>query len=405
MKNLLILILFLAAITFGGKVFVEKKYESKLDDAIALTRGFVDLRYGDIKIDFDGSVTINGLSITPPGLDESVDIQSIRAISSDRLFPLKGLDIFADGKFPETFEVSISQLSLPIELADESKGIYLENLPKGQECRSLMASLNYADAGYSRIEADVRVGFDFSDSYNAVINVDQFDQAASVTFELVFDANRADDLFLGQTTQLPVSEINATFELEPDAAQRFVAQCASVFKVTPEIYLEKVVGSVKYSENSFGADLGPEMREALVTFMQGGAKFSLRSTPDLQLKKLDQFQFYKAKDILRWMNLKLELDGESLTLTASELEADKADDQATPEAIKPKYSRASASQATSYIGRWVRIKRSNERKPLEGTLTGIDKDSRLMVEMYQFGGLMTQTVGTEEIESFDVLNK
>ena len=53
----------------------------------------------------------------------------------------------------------------------------------------------------------------------------------------------------------------------------------------------------------------------------------------------------------------------------------------------------------------MRIQRNNERKPLEGTLTGIDKDDRLMVEMYRHGGLMTLTVGPNEIEHFEVLNK
>ncbi len=409
MKNLVILILVLAGIAFVGKVVVEKQYESELDDAISLARGFVDLSYDSVKIDFDGSISINGISITPPGLDESIRVQSIRAVSSDRMFPLKGIKVFENGKFPETFELSLRQFSLPIDLVQESQKIYFEKLPKAQECRSFLASFNYAKAGYTRIDADVRIAFDFSDVYNAVVNLEQFDQTSSLTLEWIFDANQVGDLVTQQTSQLPVSEINASYELEPEAASRFVKQCADVFKVTPEVFLEKVVGSSKYSQNSFGADLGPELRDALVTFMEGGARLSLTSKPGPQLKKLEQLQFYQPKDVLRWMNLTVALNDKRLSLAASAVESEeKSEESETAKqtnAGKPKYFSASASQARNHIGRWVRIKRNNQRKPLEGTLKGIDRDDRLMVEMYKHGGLMTLTVGADEIERFEVLNK
>ena len=415
MNNLLKLIFVVVVAAVIGKVVIEKQYESQLDDAIALTRGFVDLSYDDIKIGFDGSISINGLSITPAGLDDSVYVQSITATSSDRMFPIKGLDIFKDRKFPETFEVSVNRLSFPLSLAEQSQKIYFKNRPQGGECRSLMASLNYADAGYSKIDTDIRFAFDFSDVYNAVVQVDQFDQATSLSVEWIFDANQIEDIITKQTSELPVSELNVTFELEADAAERFVDQCSREFKVTPDVYLEKVVGSIKYSQNSFGADLGPDMRAGLVKFMRGGSRFELTSKPSSQLKKLEQLQFYKPQDVLRWMNLTVALDGEKLPLTSLPIAADDSADSDEKESSeqngrvnnsKSKYSIVSISSASDYIGSWVRIKRTGGRKSLEGKLSGIDDDDdRLMVDMYQFGGLMTLTVGSDEIERIEVLNK
>jgi hypothetical protein len=409
MKNLVLLILLLVGAAFVAKVVIEKRYESKLDDAIAFTRGFVDIRYDDIKIGFDGSIAINGLSVTPSGRDESVSVASITATSSDRMFPVRGIGVFDNGNFPETFEVDIRQFSAPIEIleSDGSDGTYFDFLPKTEECRSFASSFNYAKAGYSRFDADMRVAFDFSDIYNSVVRLEQFDQTASMTVEWIFNASQVERVFMRQSDQLPVDDIRVTYELEPDAAERFVAQCANVFSITPEVYLEKVVGSAKYSQNSFGADLGPEMRAALAKFMQGGSQFSLTSKPGPQLKKFEQLQFYKAKDILRWMNLTVSLDDEKIPLTASVLadESDSEADDSAAQKSKPKYFSAPAAEAKNYIGRWVRIKRSDERKPLEGDLTGIDKNNRLMVEMYRHGGLMTLTVGIEEIERFQVLDK
>ncbi|MFT6407223.1 MAG: hypothetical protein ACJAQ6_000634 [Arenicella sp.] len=406
MKNLVVLILVLIGAAFIGKVMVEKGYESKLDDAIALTRSFMDIRYENIKIGFDGSIAINGLSITPSGLDESINIETIKAVSSVRMFPLKGLDVFENGKFPETFELSFQRLSAPISLLEKSQKTYFEKLPQGEECRSLPASFNYSDAGYSRLDSDIRMAFNFSDIYNAVVNVDLFDQTSSLTLEWIFNANKVESVFARQSDQLPISEINATYELEPLAAERFVDQCAKVFSVTPEVFLDKVVGSAKYSQNTFGADLGPEMRSSLITFMKGGSQFSINSKPSPQLKKFEQLQFYKAKDILRWMNLSISLDGEALELTASVLANDSdSENESGEQDTKPKYFSAPFSSANSYIGRWVRINRSNQRKQLEGELTGIDSEDRLMVEMYRHGGLMTLTVGAEEVEKFQVLDK
>lgn len=406
MKNLLLLIIVLVGGAFVGKVVIEKKYESKLDEAISVARGFVYIEYDNVKIDFDGSISINGLSITPPDFDESMSVERITAISSDRLMPIKGLDIFKNGKFPETFELDISQLSAPMELIEQSQKSYLKKWPKAQECRSLETSFNYSAAGYPRVDSDIRVAFDFSDLYNAVVDIEVFDQALGLTFAWIFDANKIESLVRKQTSDLPVSEISATYELEPDAAKKFVEQCADVFKVTPEVYLEKVVASAKYSQNSFGADLGPDMRQALVKFMKGGSQFSLNSKPSSQLKKLEQLQFYKAKDVLRWMNMTLALDGEAIPLNAAVVAAEEDTNEEQEAKIKsPKYITKPASSAENYIGRLVRVTRTNQRKQLKGRLTGIDEDDRLQVEIGQYGGLMTLTVGFEEIDSFEVINR
>jgi len=408
MKNLLLLILVLAGATFGGKVFVEKKYEDKLNKAIAQTRSFVDIRYDNVKIDVDGSISINGIAITPVGAEESISIEKIKVISSDRLLPIKGDQVFKDGKFPETFELTLFQLSAPIALIDKSQKSIFDSQSKKEECRSFATSFNYSAAGYTRLDSDIRIAFDFSDVFNSVVNFEIFDQTADLTFEWVFDANQIDEVVTLQATQLPISEINATYEINPTAASNFVDQCASVFSITPEVYLEKVVGSAKYSENSFGVDFGPEIRQALVTFMKGGAQFSFKSTPDLQLRKWQQLQFYKSKDILRWLNLELSIDGETLpfeqsVLAAEEREVKKQAEKAA--VVKPKYFTASVDDAGDYIDRWVRIKRTNQRKPLEGRLEGYDHDDRLLVEMFRYGGLMTLTVGQDEIEHFEVLSK
>ncbi len=410
MKNLVIVLLLLAGVAFGGKFVIEKRYESKLDDAIAMARGFAEISYDNVKIDLDGSISLNGLSVLPAAFEQSIDFGRIRAISSDRLMAVNNFSAFDSGKFPERFELSFDRMSLPVEEFEKLPAEQLWGPGGAKECRSLMTSYNYSSAGYSRIDADLRMAIDFSDIYNAVANVDIFDQTSSTSLEWVVDASQVKSVATGRSNQLPISEINASFSIEPDAAERFNQQCADHFKVTPDVFLEKVAGSTKYSENSFGVDLGPKMRDALVKFMRGGSEFSLKSKPSSQLKKMEQLKFYKTKDILRWMNLTIELDGESLPLTESVLEAEEQalekKKQAQQKAeVKPTYTIVSASSVERYIGRWVRITRTNSRKSIEGKLSGINADNRLMIDMFQHGGLMTQTVVRSEIKRIEVLNK
>jgi len=342
MKNLFILLVVLVALVFGSKIYTESRYESKLDDLIAGVRFFADISYDNVEVGFDGSISLNGLSIKATQIDESLNVEKIRAISSDKLMAFNGFSAFKDGKFPETFDFSITQMDIPIaEIERFGKKTFSSSSSKSQ-CRNFSTSFNYTGAGY---------------------------------------------------------------ELAPDAAERFIKHCADEFKVTPEVYLQKVVGSSKYSENSFGSDFGPQVREALVKFMQGGSRLSLTSKPSSQLKKIEQLKFYKPQDILRWLNLTATIDGETLDVRESVLaaeEAAKAKSKEEKTSVESKYKVISIGSAKSYIGRRARISRTQDRKTIKGIISGISDEDRLMVDVYKHGGLMTLTVGEEEIERIEV---
>ena len=101
---------------------------------------------------------------------------------------------------------------------------------------------------------------------------------------------------------------------------------------------------------------------------------------------------------------------EVLPLSESVLEAEiaSAEDQGlgdeTKVTKKSKYIKVSPSNARNYIGHKVRIKRSNQRKSIDGRLSAI-KNNRLEVNVYQFGGAMMLSVGVDEIVLLEVRNK
>ena len=63
-KNLFLLLVVCAAVLFGGKYYIENRYEKEIDKAVR-TYG-VPVSYKNVELDFDGSLSLNGLKMTMP---------------------------------------------------------------------------------------------------------------------------------------------------------------------------------------------------------------------------------------------------------------------------------------------------------------------------------------------------
>lgn len=397
MKALLILIVLVVVGGFGGKFFLEKRYEDQLDNAIAYAGSFARVRYENINIGFDGSIEIRDLRITPAQYDDTITVDSIVVNSSDPMMPIRGADIFKDGEFPDMFEVKVKRLALDARRLDK-----LNQYP---ECRSLFGAIKYSNAGYDRYDGDLRFKMDFSNVYESKVYVDAFDQASTTTIEISMDASQVVDVFT-QNEPVPVTEIIYAAELNEDAAQGFTDYCANLFKVSTETYLNKVVASSKFSENSFGVDLGPDLRQALAKFMRGGSRFEIESRPSEQLKNLSQAEFFKPNDVLGWMNMTVLLDGETIPVKIPELtaaEQDALDKKNSPPVVKKKeYVAVPAIRSADFIGRKVRIKRTGDKAMIKGRMSGFN-DNRIAVDVYRHAGEMTLNVPLSDVAKFEVL--
>jgi len=397
MKALLTIIVLLAAGGFGGKYYLEKKYERELDKAIAFAGAFANIRYEKIEIGFDSSIAIKDLRVTPAGYDDTITMESIMFKSSDPMMPVKGGDIFKDGDFPEAFEVKVKRLGLDARSLDA--------LNKEPECRSLSGTMKYSNAGYDRLDADMRFKMDFTNVYDSKVFIDMFDQASTTTVELTLDASQVANVVTGNEP-VPITEVIFATELNEGAAQNFTDYCASLFKVSADTYLDKVVNSTKFSENSFGVDLGPDLRKALTKYMRGGSRFVVESRPSEQLKNIAQAQFFKANDVLGWLNMTVSLDGVKIPVEIPELTAQEqaeldAKDSA-PVVKKREYVAVPAVRARGYVGRKVRIKRKGDKPTIKGRMSGFEKN-RIAVDVYRHAGEMTLNVPVTDVAKFEVL--
>lgn len=397
MKVFITLIVLLAVAGFGGKFYLEKKYESELDKAIAFTGAFANIGYEKVEIGFDSSIAVTGIRITPAQYDDTITIDSLIFSSSDPMMPIKGGDIFKDGEFPESFEVKLKRLAFDARSFDK--------LNKEPECRSATGALKYSNAGYERYDGDMRFKMDFSNVYASKIIIDAFDQAATTEIEITMDASEVvNSVTLNEP--LPITDILVATELNQNAASSFADYCAGLFKVSADSYLDKVVGSKKFSENTLGVDLGPDFRKAMSKYMRGGSRFVLQATPSDSLKDISKARFFKPNDVINLLNATLSLDGVKVPMKVPELTA--AEQKAVDEKDKAKgpkkkiYVSVPAVRAREYIGNRVRIKRKGDKPSIKGRMSGFEKN-RIAVDVYRHAGEMTLNVPVNDVSKFEVL--
>ena len=289
MKNLVIILVLIAIILFAGKLYVEYSYEKALDDGISMISSYADVQYDRVELGFDGSLSLHKLDVKVRTSGDSVTVSEIKMESSDRFLALKGESAFEGGKFPDSFSLSIDRLEMDSDL--------VEFAPDKDQCRNFNSSFVYSELGLERIRADGRFSFDFRDPYNATVGLYYNDDISTTDFQWLI--NGAEIASVAMTGEMPIREMSVSMELSADVANAVAEFCAAKFKITPEEFLVKVVGSSKYSINSFGADLGPDFRAALIKFMRGGSQIELQSTPSKQLLEMGNAQFFKAKDVVR----------------------------------------------------------------------------------------------------------
>ena len=400
MKTLLILIVLVAAAGFGGKLYLEHKYESELDKAISFATysgAISNIRYDKVEIGFDSSISVKGLRVTPAGYDDTITIDTLTFSSSDPMMPLKGGDIFKNGEFPEEFETKIKRINFDLRSFDK--------LNKTPECRSLTGAMKYSNAGYDRYDGDMRFKMDFRDVYNSKVYVDIFDQVSTTEIELTMDASKVARAVTRQDS-LPINELLLATELNQDAAANIVDYCAGSFEVTSDAYIDKVVSSKKFTENTFGVDLGPDFRQALAKYMRGGSRIVVDSKPSDKLKNLSQAKFFKPNDVLGWLNMTVSLEGEEIPVEIPEITAAEQavidEKKKGPVVKKREYVAVSAARARDYVGRKVRIKRKGDKPTVKGRMSGF-QNNRIAVEIYRHAGEMTLNIKLSDVSTLEVL--
>jgi len=396
MNKLILILVLCAGVVFGGKLYLENKYKKNLDQAISLARSYADISYSDLTIGFDGSISIHDISFRNLDGPGSFTIKQTKAISSNKLAPLYG-NIFKDGKTPEWLKISVNQLTIDSALIEPNTE---------DECTSFDTAFIYSAVDIKQIFSNLSIEFDFNDLNNSVADFRYEDQTSTLDLKFNFSVTKAQQLIINPNV-LPVDNIQLSSNLDPDFASQLNDYCAKKLDMTTEKYVSDVLSSEKYFHKSFGYNFGNKASQALGTYMKGGHELSVYSNPSEQLKSLTSFNNLSAQEIMRFLNLSIKLDGQSVLLKSNAKsnfneEKDKEDEPLVIRSKKRKYQPDSVSNLPNLIHSKVKIWRKDNKAKIEGR---VDKYANgvAFIEIRKFGGKATYEINVKDIKKIEVL--
>lgn len=426
MKKLVALLVGFAVIIIVGKLYLEHAYKKELDKALLGASLFAEVVYQDLKVGYDGSIDLLGLSITPNNDINTISFSSIKVSGFDLLFHFNGKSRVAKGDFPKMLNLDIKQIRFPASIYDEA--VKKDKM----ECRSIGGTMLYSSAGFDEVSMNTSLKFDFFDPSSTLLNLSFSDQLSSGTLSMTFDSYQ-----VGMNTVMaggfPVDNIQYDITLDNTAAESIIEHCAAKFKLSKEDYLNKIVNSNVFMFNSVSHTLGDKANEGLAKFLEGGSKLSVSATPSDRLKNGKAGSKLSASQILRMLNLNVSLDDVAIPLSLfSSAQPNRSDssqnndsddgfkrrdldelmyapDGTVQERVKPqlskqrksKYKKVSLSQVNNHLYKLVKVSRTGGKSSIEGQLISVKGDV-LSITSYLHGGEMTLTIPYDDVAKIEI---
>ena len=430
MNKIFLFLLVVAAIILGGKFGLEYYYSKKIDELINQASVVADIKYQNVRIGTDGSISVNNLIIEPHTPQTLVRVDAITLFSSDILLPVNLATFIKRAELPDELGIRIANIEYDPNV--------MATINQQNSCRYIETTLHASNAGINRLNANMEFSINMSAS-NAVINVSSSDQTADMHTSTVLDSNILTVSQSGSSAQ-PIEEASVRYKLNKSIAEDIIQTCAQKLGVSKEVYLETVVGSPFFLQST-GAYYGSEASLAMKDFVQGDKWLTIDVKPNPQLKSFANLSFYKAKDIVRLLGLKLTLDAKDVALNIFDLPKPVTEDSSSDEQqenltdeekaamelaeakerissevspeeqrrIELKLADAAASRADKYsykttpvngleryLNHSVIFKRGGDKKQIAGELIAVDGDV-FTVETSQYGGKAVLNVSLSDV--------
>ena len=404
MKNIFFILVAFAAVAFGGKYYVETQYKKEFNKVIELAKPYTNISYRNLKVGFDGSLSIQDLSFRNLAETGSFHVGKAVLTTSDKLFVLRGKGVIKNNQIPDSLEVEFNEII--------SDSILIE--PKKENaCTSLHTAFNYSEIGINRLYSDMTMSFDFTNKNDAKATVHYQDQ--TVESDLKFNFSENDIQNSAASNILPIDNIEMNASIDPTLALEFNKFCAKKLGLTVNQYLNQVVASPKFSFDSVGYNFGDQVSAALAKLMQGGTNINIVSKPSQTLKNLKSFSTNSRKDIAQGLNLSIKLDDQPIvvkTETNNDFISKKVENAKSEislerqiERLKPKkrsYVDDSASNLSNLVDQRVKIWRDDDRPRLDGRVESYANDVAF-IEIRKLGGKVVYKVPVDEIAKIQVL--
>ncbi len=306
MKKLIFLPIFLLAVVFGGKFYVESQYEKELDKALENVAMFIDISYDKVKIKLDGSLSIHGISVKPLEELDELKIGSIEFNSNNKSYLYKGLEAFSDfeNNPPEYIRVSVNSVVV------EADGYFYDKMSENKQlCDADTDSVYMTDLGYDQLEIDggFELSFVTNQQASVAVNLDILGmEKLTVDASLDLKDFAPASVLFGMTPKMV--SIGLNYSRDEQYSNKVIAYCAAKKNLTEEEYLDVITGSPEFLK-SVGIQPGEGIKQALQKIASGTGELRISANPSAQLEDMGQLLFYKPEDYIKLLNLEVFVNG------------------------------------------------------------------------------------------------
>lgn len=422
----LILVALVPLVLFGAAHgFMYFKAKSAVDDMVAAASNQVDIRYAGISNSLLGSVTVKGITVSPLGYTDEVQIDAIRIASDDPMFLVGGWDWGpGETEVPDHLGFQVTGLRMPLDsalFADYAKA----RSAAGQAVDSCAGGLSFEPEllealGFTDLAVDLGGRYRL-DKTNLSMTAEwemEVKDLQSVQMSVEMSDIDTEALSQGVPPQMNLAGLRLAVDVSPEFARRALKHCAAGTEMTVDELSERYADQFIQDLASQGVGLGSGLQRAVRDFYKDWGTVEFVAAPAEPVGILS-LMFLPPNRLADAMSLRLRVNEQLITdtrftwerpdqpalssLFGAEPEADASQAAKGPRRVivRREYESVATASLPRYVDHQVRIKPRGQ--PMrQGRLLRI-ADGAAEVEQTLHGGKFTVYVPLAQIDSAEAM--
>jgi hypothetical protein len=422
--KLLLIALVPVALYGAAKGLMYFKAKSAVDDIVTAAANQADIRYEGISTTILGAVTVEGITVTPRGYTDEVQIDAVQVASDDPMFLIRGWD-WGPGQSepPEHLALKVTGLRMPLDTelfaefsaAREAAGAAVDPCAEGPSLEpELLKSLGFTElnvdlGGHYRLD---KTNLSMTAAWEMVVK-DLQSVEMSIEMSDVDTASFAQ----GAPPQMNLAGFRVAVDVAPEFGRQALKACAAGTELTVGQWSDRFADQFIQELEAEGVGLGSGLQRAVRSFYKDWGTVEIVAAPAEPVGILS-LMFLPPNRLADALSLRLIMNDQLITDTRFTWERpDKpalsslfgaepegqADTAAAPRRIivRRNYEPVATGDLGRYVDHNVRIKPRGQ--PMrEGLLLRI-ANGEAEVEQTLHGGKFTVYVPLAQIDSVEAL--
>ncbi len=299
----------------GLKVYIYHQVKSGLDNAIAATSPFADIRYDGIDSSLTGSVMVRNVRVH--GFGDDVQVDGVRLGTPNLIYLLGTLSQLQRGEPPRFLELQVNGLNLTLDgpLMNLLQGAIQSKAPRLPASFPCAGQIAFGPAawramGYQRLRNDVFLRVDLDKDSHTIRMQGKWKTADMGDIGFTTELARIDPgLIRDQAAQRALLRSFSFDYVDHSYYKRLVQYCAGRDKVDPSTFIASVVNAnATYYMYSWGVVPGTDLRRAYGEFLRNPQTVSVVAHPNtpLEMSLLNQ---YSPDDLVALLDLRAIVNG------------------------------------------------------------------------------------------------